>query len=88
MAQFMGGSAFAMASQITEGYVSLTPIILKRYGRPELTQLQFELQKQLTTLRNNQPMPDDTQALQAYHHKVGRIRSASLVIQNQLSLKK
>ena len=88
MAQFMGGSAFAMASQITEGYVSLTPMVLKRFGRPELTQLQFELQKQLTTLRNNQPLPDDTQGLQAYHHKVGRIRSANLVIQNQLSLKK
>lgn len=88
MAQFMGGSAFAMATQITEGYVSLTPTVLRRFGRPELTQLQFELQKQLTTLRSNQPMPDDTQALQAYHHKIGRIRGASLVIQNQLSLKK
>ena len=88
MAQFLGGSAFAMANQITDGYILLTPTLLRRFGRAELTQLQFELQKLLTTLRSNQPMPDDTQALQAYHHKIGRIRGAFLVIQNQLSLKK
>ena len=88
MAQFLGGSAFAMASQITDGYVLLTSTLLRRFGRPELTQLQFELQKLLTTLRSNQPMPDDTQALQAYHHKIGRIRGAFQVIQSQLSLKK
>ena len=66
----------------------MTPTILRRFGRPELTQLQFELQKLLTTLRGNQPTPDDTQAIQAYHQKIGRIRGATLVIQNQLSLKK
>ena len=88
MAQFMGGSAFAMASQITDGYVSLNPSVLKRFGRTELTQLQFELQKLLTSLRGNQPTADDTQALQTYHHKIGRIRGATLVIRNQLSLKK
>jgi len=88
VAQFMGGSAFAMASQITDGYVSLTPTLLKRFGRPELTKLQFELQKLQTSLRGNQPTTDDTKAVQAYHQKLGRIRGASLVIQNQLSLKK
>jgi len=88
VAQFLGGSAFSMANQITDGYVLLTPVLLRRFGRAELTQLQFELQKLLTTLRSNQPMPDDTQALQAYHHKVSRIRGASQVIQNQLSIKK
>jgi hypothetical protein len=51
-------------------------------------QLQFELQKQLTTLRSNQPVPDDTQAVQAYHHKIGRVRGALQVIQSQLSMKK
>lgn len=88
MAQFMGGSAFAMASQITDGYISLTPTILRRFAGPELTQLQFELQKLQTSLRGNQPTADDTQALQTYHHKIGRIRGATLVIRNQLSLKK
>jgi hypothetical protein len=88
MAQFLGGSAFAMASQTADGYMTLTPVILKRFQRGELSQLQFELQKILTTLRGNQPTPDDTTALQAYHHKLGRIRSALLVIQNQLSMKK
>lgn len=87
MAQFMGGSAYAMANQTADGFLSLTPVVLKRFNRGELNQLQFELQKVLTTLRGNQPTGDDTAALQAYHHKVGRIRSALLVIQNQLSMK-
>lgn len=88
MAQFLGGSAFAMANQITDGYVLLTPTILRRFGRPELTQLQFELQKLLTSLRGNQPTAEDTRGLQTYHHKIGRIRGASQVIRNQLSSKK
>lgn len=88
MAQFLGGSAYAMANQIADGYVTLTPTVLRRFNRGELTQIQFELQKILTTLRSNQPVGDDTTALQAYHHKVGRIRSAHLVLQNQLSMKK
>jgi hypothetical protein len=87
MAQFLGGSAYAMANQTADGYVLLTPVILKRFSRGELTQLQFELNKVLTMLRGNQPPPDDTAAVQTYHHKVGRIRSALLVIQNQLSMK-
>jgi hypothetical protein len=77
-----------MASQITEGFVLVTPIILRRFGRAELNQLQFELQKNLTTLRGNQPLANDTQALQAYHHKIGRIRGALQVIRHQLTLKK
>ena len=88
MAQFLGGSAYAIANQVADGYVTLTPQVLKRFQRGELTQIQFELQKTLTTLRGTQPVGDDTAALQAYHHKVSRIRSALLVIQNQLSLKK
>ncbi len=88
MAQFLGGSAYAMANQTADGYVTMTPAVLKRFNRGELTQIQFELQKILTTLRGSQPVGDDTAALQTYHHKVSRIRSAMLVIQNQLSLKK
>jgi hypothetical protein len=88
MAQFPGGSAYAMANQTADGYVNLTPAVLRRFNRGELTQIQFELQKIQTTLRGNQPVGEDTQTLQAYQHKLGRIRSALLVIQNQLSMKK
>ena len=77
-----------MANQIADGYLTLTSQVLRRFQRGELSQIQFELQKLMTTLRSNQPIGDDTQALQAYHHKVGRIRSAMLVIQNQMALKK
>jgi hypothetical protein len=77
-----------MASQICDGFILPTPVVLRRFDRAELNQLQFELQKQLTTLRSNQPVPDDTQAVQAYHHKIGRVRGALQVIQSQLSMKK
>lgn len=76
-----------MANQTADGYILLTPVILKRFNRGELSQLQFELQKVLTALRGNQPTADDTSAVQAYHHKISRIRSALLIIQNQLSMK-
>lgn len=85
MSNFMGGSAYAMANQITEGYILLNPLNLKKLSRGELNQLQFEIQKILTDIRGNQPSLDDVQAQQARNRKIGRLNTALLVIGNQLT---
>ena len=45
MANFMGGSAPAMASQIAEGYILLSPNTLRGYLPGELASLRVELEK-------------------------------------------
>lgn len=85
MGNFLGGSAFAMASQIAGGYMLVTPMTLRRLNRQELNQLHHELQKIMTDERSQQPAQDDTQALQARNRKISRINNALQVIQGRMS---
>ena len=88
MGNFAGGSAYAMANQIAEGYQLVNALSLKRLSRTELGQLKFELQKVLQELRGNQPPAEDTKAVQAMNRKIGRVNNAMLVLQNSLGGKK
>ena len=85
MGNFLGGSAYAMARQIAEGFMLVSQTTLRRLTRHDLTQLQLEIQKILTDERANQPAPDDVKALQARNRKISRISNASQVIQGRLS---
>ena len=64
MASFIGGSAYAMATQIAEGYLLLNHTHLKKLTKGELGTLQHEVNKVLTEARGNQPPLDDVQAQQ------------------------
>ncbi len=85
MGNFLGGSAYAMARQIADGFMLVSQATLKRLTRQDLTQLQFEIQKILIDQRANQPPADDVKALQARNRKISRISNASQVIQGRLS---
>ena len=85
MGNFLGGSAFAMASQIAGGYMLVTAMTLRRLTRQELNQLQHELQKVMTDERGRQPALDDTQSLQARNRKISRINNAQQVIKARMS---
>ena len=84
MANFAGGSAYAMANQIAEGYQLVNALSIKKLTRAELGQLRFELQKVMTELRSNQPPLDDIPALQHRNRKIGRVNNALQVIQSSL----
>jgi hypothetical protein len=81
---FSGGSAYGMASQICEGYIVVNPLNLKRMSRVELGQLQFELKKLTTELRGEQPIHNDTQALQGRNRKLSRLRQAQQVVEHRM----
>jgi hypothetical protein len=85
MANFMGGSAPAMAGQISEGYILLNANTLKGYTPGELGLLRTELDKLLRDTRGLVPPQDDPLAQQARHRKIGRINSAIQVISHQMS---
>lgn len=80
MSNFAGGSAYAMARDIAEGYVLLNASVLKKFSLPELAQLRRELERAQTEIRGDQPPISDIQAIQRRGRKISRISSAILVL--------
>ncbi|HEV8336061.1 MAG TPA: hypothetical protein VGR67_06595 [Candidatus Polarisedimenticolia bacterium] len=80
MANFMGGSAYAMSKDIAEGYVLLNANLLKKFTPVELAQLRQQLEKVQKEIRSEQPAQDDVQAIQKRGRKISRVSSALLVL--------
>jgi hypothetical protein len=85
MANWMGGSAPAMAGQIADGFILLSSANLKGFLPADLQLLRLELDKLLRTARSEVPPQDDALAQQARNRRISRISSAVQVVQNQLS---
>jgi hypothetical protein len=88
MANFMGGSAPAMAAQIVEGFILLSTNSLKGFGPGDLQALRVELDKALRETRAEVPAQDDAHANQARNRKIARLSSAVQVIQTQLTARR
>lgn len=73
-----------MARDVGEGYILLNTILLKRMSSEELKQLRFEIERQLSGLRSEQPPVDDVAALNARNRKISRLNSAVSMINNQI----
>ncbi|MDA8018797.1 MAG: hypothetical protein MPN21_15255 [Thermoanaerobaculia bacterium] len=80
MSTFPGGSAFAMASQVAEGFLLITERTFKRMNRPDLEKLSFELEKLLRDIRGNQPDPDDVQEVQRRNRRIQRLNSCRMML--------
>jgi hypothetical protein len=87
MANFIGGSAPAMASQISEGFLLLSTATLKGFLPGDLSNLRLEVDKLLRDVRAQVPVQDDAQAQAARNRKIARLSSAMQVIQAKMSAK-
>jgi hypothetical protein len=85
MANWMGGSCPAMASQVAEGFILLSTANLRGFLPADLTAFRLELEKALRTVRSEVPPPDDALAQAARNRKISRISSALQIVQNQIS---
>jgi hypothetical protein len=85
MANWMGGSAPAMANQISEGYILLSGNTLKGFLPADLNLLKAEVDKLLRTARAEVPPQDDALAQQARNRKISRLNGAMQVIQHKLT---
>ena len=79
---FPGGSAWAMAKDIADGYVMITERSFKSLTRSDLDQLTFELERHLRDLRGDQAPLDDIQAIQARNRKIQRVNTAMMVLRS------
>ncbi len=84
---YMGGSAYAMANSLMEGYLLPSPTTLKRLSMDELRALQFELEKLAKEQRSQVPDQNDTVALQKRNQRILKLNQAAMVINNFLQLR-
>ena len=80
MANFMGGSAPAMAAQVAGGFILLSANTLKGFLPGDLMALRTEMDKLLRDARAEVPPQDDALAQQARNRRIARISSALQVI--------
>jgi len=79
---FPGGSAYAMARDVAEGYLLVTERTFKTLGRSDLDQLGFEIDRHLRELRGDQPALDDLPAVQLRQRKIQRLNSALMIMRS------
>jgi len=79
---FSGGSAYAMARDVAEGYLLVTERTFKTMSRSDLDQLVFEIDRHLRELRGEQPPLDDVTALQQRQRRMQRLNTALMIVRS------
>jgi len=85
---FVGGSAPAMAHQVTEGFTLVSAVSLKRLTLPELEKLQFELEKRQRDIRGEAVDLADHAALQKRNRRLSRLDSGLRTIRGTLQTRR
>jgi hypothetical protein len=76
MSVFVGGSAYNMVRDISEGYIITTELTFKQFKPPDFQTFLFETDKLLREVRGTQPASTDTEALQKRHRRMQRLQQA------------
>ena len=77
---FVGGSAWKMAEDITEGYVLLNTTTLKAFEMTDLRTLMQELEKLQRSIRGGEMNLNDMEAVKLRNRKIQRIGQAQMVM--------
>jgi hypothetical protein len=77
----MAVPAWKVAADVAEGYVSLNPVVLKKYERHEVDALVKELEKLTRDTRSQVVQVDDSEATAARSRKLLRLSQANVVLQ-------
>jgi len=82
MGYFIGGSPYAMANQLRDGYILLNRIVLKKYSLRDLQVLKSELEKLLREVRSQQPPLEDIKAIKLRNRRMQKLISALSMIES------
>jgi len=82
VANFPGGSAYAMVRDLASGHLLVTQRTLQKLSRADLEQLSFEIDRHLREIRGEQPSLDDTSAIQQRNRRIQRLNAALMVLRS------
>jgi len=82
MASFLGGSAFAMARGIADGYHLVTERTFKSLSQADVSALSQELDVALRDARSEQPALDDLPAVKARNRRIQRLNTAFMILRS------
>lgn len=77
-----------MAKDIMEGYVSLNPLILKKFDAPSYKELHQQLHRLQTKTRTEGISLTNQEALRNRNQRLSRLHQALSVIENQARLQR
>ena len=78
----MAAPAWKVAADVAEGYVSLNPVVLKKYEKHEVDALVKELEKLTRDTRSQIVPPDDADASATRSRRLLRLSQANVVLQS------
>lgn len=79
MSKFIGGSAYAMARDIGEGYVNVTERTFKSLTAGDMRKLSHEIERYLRELRGSCSALDELPVVQARNRKIARLNTANMI---------
>lgn len=82
MGNFVGGSAYSMASSIADGYIIATELTFKKFAEPDFQAFLFETDKLLREIRGTQAATDDVQGVQTRQRRMQRLQQAVTIANN------
>jgi hypothetical protein len=77
----MANPAWKVAADVAEGYVSLNPVVLKKYEKHEVDALIKELEKLTRDTRAQAVPADDAEASATRSRRLLRLSQANVVLQ-------
>lgn len=80
MGSFLGGSAYAMARGIADGYHMVTERTFRLMQPGDRAQLGQEMDKHLREVRGEQPPLDDLQAVKQRGRRITRLNNALMIL--------
>jgi hypothetical protein len=79
---FKGKSMKAVAVDVAEGYISVNPLLVKKFDQDMVKALYENLNKALTATRNEKFDLTDQAALRMRNMKLQRLHNAMIVLRN------
>ncbi len=85
VANFPGGSAYAMAKDIADGYLLVTERTYQRFEPAQLDQLAFEMERSQREIRSDLSATDDMATIQQRNRKLQRLTQAISMLRGVLA---
>jgi hypothetical protein len=82
MSVFSGGSAWAMAKDVAEGFLLVTERTFRRFDAGQHEQLAFELDRALRESRGIQVDPNDLDAVKQKNRRLSRLNGALTMLRS------